>query len=104
LHNLVKDCIDCASKLEVSNEEGDKNKVIAASTFEEAFAFQNTNAGPLCAASAYREVAARLSVIAAIGGYHETSASITSNLRETVSYLAVVADFSLSLFPLQKRY
>lgn len=88
LHSLIKDCIDCASKLEGSSEDYNNN-VTAASTFEEAFAVRKSNAGALCAASAYREVAARLSVIATIGGSRVTSVPITKKLRETVSYQAV---------------
>ena len=69
------------------------NNVTAALTFEEAFAVRKSNAGALCAVSAYREVAARLSVIAAIGGSHETRVSITKELREAVSYQTAAGDF-----------
>lgn len=85
LNSLMKYCIDFASKLEASDFQGDSH-VAAASTFEEAFAVQGSNAGILCAASAYREVAVRLSMIARIGGSHDNSVLLTKEVREMVCY------------------
>lgn len=85
LQNLINDCVDCASKLEASYVQGN-NEVVATSTFEEAFAVQGSNAGVLRAATAYREAAARLSLIAAIGGSRDVSVMLTKELRETVSH------------------
>jgi hypothetical protein len=83
LRKLVLDCIERASKLEASNASN--AQAASASTFEEAFAVKTSNVGSRHAATAYREVAARLSVIGAIGGSAHSALTLTKELRERVS-------------------
>jgi hypothetical protein len=62
MNKLVSDCIKKASELEQANVRGTGEVLNTNSTFEEAFAPTLSNNGARCAATAYREAAARLSV------------------------------------------
>jgi hypothetical protein len=83
LNKLVSDCIDKASELEQATVHG-AGGVDANSTFEEAFAPTVSNNGSRCAAAAYREAAARLSVTWAYT--RTTEMTLTEELRNKVRF------------------
>jgi hypothetical protein len=63
MNKLISDCINKASELEKANVRDTGEVLNTNSTFEEAFAPTLSNNGARFAATAYREAAARLSVI-----------------------------------------